>query len=100
MRPLAPEFVPAGPFDVICSKGRRAQNHNGGNIWFRPVIGKCAQDYAGGKDKSEKSMLVSKIMDIVQHKGSHGGFVRENEGIQEHHRGQRSSNRYIITGLQ
>lgn len=73
--PLHPNFQP-GPNDVICSRGRRAFEHEG-NKRFRCIISSRVQEYKESKSRVDKSLVVIAIVDMIRHQLSpNGRFVR------------------------
>ena len=77
MTPLSTTFAP-GPYDVICTKGRKAKTHTG-NVRFQSILSQeYAQKYANADSKLSKSLLVSEIIDRVRHTSPNGGFVKQN----------------------
>jgi len=74
-KPLPEGFVP-GPMDVICARGKSAFSHPG-NRRYRKIIRLHLQDYSNAKTKSDKSCIVSYIMDSIREASSSGvGFVK------------------------
>lgn len=65
-----------GAYDVICGRGNQCRDHHG-NIFFRKVIEKNLANYVQAKTKSDKSNVVSQIVDAVRKEG--GDFVRIEE---------------------
>lgn len=65
-----------GAYDVICGRGNQCRDHHG-NIFFRKVIEKNLANYLRAKTKSDKSNVVSQIVDAVRQEG--GAFVRIEE---------------------
>jgi hypothetical protein len=53
MTPLSEAFSP-GPYDVICSRGNKAKNHKGNQI-FQSIIGRSAERYVNAEGKLGKS---------------------------------------------
>jgi hypothetical protein len=78
MTPLSEAFSP-GPYDVICSRGNKAKNHQGNQI-FQSIIGRSAERYAKAEGKLGKSLIVSEIIDTVRRKSPNGGFVKQDGG--------------------
>jgi len=75
---LSPNFEP-GPFDVICGRGNISRNHTG-NKKFRKMIARFLPPYAAAVTKSEKSSVVSHIVDAIRDKTKNdGGFVKKKE---------------------
>merc|ERR1711933_183406 len=77
MRPLSPSFVP-GPYDVICGRGK-FQEHFGNQV-FEKEIETCFESYANATTKSEKSFVVSYIINKTRQRTPKGGFVKQNFG--------------------
>lgn len=75
MTPLSSTFTP-GPYDVICSRGKKAQSHIG-NVRFQSMIEEKARDYANADGKLGKSIIVSEIIDTVRRQSPNGGFVKQ-----------------------
>jgi len=72
---LSPDFEP-GPFDVICGRGNISRNHPGNKI-FRNLIARFLPPYGAAVTKTEKSSVVSHIVDVVRAKTANdGGFVK------------------------
>ena len=65
-----------GAYDVICGRGNQCRDHHG-NIFFRKVIEENLANYLRAKTKSDKSNVVSQIVDAVRQEG--GDFVRLEE---------------------
>lgn len=78
MTPLSGSFYP-GPFDVICSRGKKAKCCSG-NLHFQSIIQQSSKKYARAKGGLEKSLIVSEIIDIIRRKSPDGGFVKLNGG--------------------
>jgi len=60
-------------FNVICAKGSFAFNHSG-NKRFRKIVSEHLQQYANASNKSEKSKVVTAIIEHVQ---ARGNFVKQ-----------------------
>jgi len=61
---------------VICSRGKFAYN-SPGNCWFRTMVEEQMDNYAKAKTKTDKSLVVSILVNRVkQANGAHGGFVK------------------------
>lgn len=60
-------------FNVICAKGRFAFN-NSGNRRFRRIVQCHLEEYANATNKSEKSKVVTAIIEEVQRRGN---FLRQ-----------------------
>jgi len=71
-----PKGFEPGPFDVICSQGKTAKSHPG-NVYFQSVIIKRAKEYASAIEKRNKSKIVRNIIETIQAKSPHGGFVKK-----------------------
>lgn len=69
------DFAPSD-HDVICARGRQAFSHVG-NARFRSTVALHVSEYEATKGKAEKSVIVSKIVDIIR-ESSDGLFVRFN----------------------
>jgi hypothetical protein len=74
-------YVPA-KFDVICGRGNTCRNHNG-NINFRSIIERHLPNYLNANTKTDKSIVVSRIVTAIRHEG--GDFVRQEESTGEWH---------------
>ncbi|KAL3937434.1 MAG: hypothetical protein SGBAC_007466 [Bacillariaceae sp.] len=69
------DFTP-DEFDVICSRGREANNHTG-NVLLQTIIKRAAPKYATAEGKLSKSILVSEIVDVMRRRSATGrGFVK------------------------
>mmetsp|Transcript_34767 Transcript_34767/g.84280 ORF Transcript_34767/g.84280 Transcript_34767/m.84280 type:complete len:195 (-) Transcript_34767:17-601(-) len=75
---LSKNFTPSEN-DVICSRGKVAQNHPG-NIAFQANISNHVTEYAEAQGKIEKSVIVSNIINNVRSKSPNGGFVKQIAG--------------------
>lgn len=73
---LPTDFAPSSE-DVICARGRQAFNH-AGNTRFRNTVFLHMEEYEAAKSKPEKSVIVSKIVEIVRD-SSGGRFARFNK---------------------
>mmetsp|Transcript_28446 Transcript_28446/g.40036 ORF Transcript_28446/g.40036 Transcript_28446/m.40036 type:complete len:208 (-) Transcript_28446:902-1525(-) len=58
----------AGPFDIICGRGRKGRNHEG-NRQFHELISRHRQRYKSAS-KAEKTAIVLEIMDMIHESGS------------------------------
>ncbi|CAB9515867.1 Nitrilase family, member 2 [Seminavis robusta] len=87
MIPLSPNFQP-GKLDVICSRGKFAYN-SPGNCWFRCMVEEQMDNYSNAKTKTDKSLVVSILVNRVRHAAPEGGFVKNVGG-----RWYRVSDRY------
>ena len=76
-KPLDPSFQP-GPKDCICARGSRAYNHPG-NANFRALVKSHMEEYNMARNKMQKSMIVSRIVDQVRRESPSGGFVRQDD---------------------
>lgn len=73
--PLRYDFQP-GFTDVICSRGRRAFEHEG-NKRFRCIIESHVEEYKQSNSRVDKSLVVIGIVDMIRHQLTPGGrFVR------------------------
>lgn len=72
-----PEDFEPSDKDVICARGKRAFSHVG-NRRFRLVILMNLEKYHNAKNKVEKSVIVTSIVDLIR-EGSpvNGGFVKK-----------------------
>ena len=61
--------------DVICSRGKQAQNHPG-NLAFQSIIDEHLSEYSSAPGKIEKSIIVSDIIEAIRRKSPNGGFVK------------------------
>ena len=77
MEKLAEGFVP-GAFDVICSRGKAAYQHQG-NRSFRATLEHHLASYANARSKQEKTEIVTMIYHGIQEATPEGGFIRKNE---------------------
>lgn len=70
-----PRVASANPSDrdVICGRGKLSQNHTG-NKYYRQIIAENLHSYSNVKTKMDKSLIVSKIVDMVQEAG--GNFIK------------------------
>lgn len=68
---LSKDYIPR-PHDIICAKGKSAFTHPG-NRRFRITIELCLQSYEHARSKTEKSIIVSGIIDKL---GSACRFIR------------------------
>ena len=59
------------------------------NCWFRTMVEEQMDNYNGAKTKTEKSLVVSVLVNRVRHANPHGGFVKNYGG-----RWYRVSDRY------
>jgi hypothetical protein len=75
MTDLGPAYRP-GLGDVICARGKSATNHEG-NRRFRTIIESRMEQYASTKNKFEKSVIVSQVVEEIR---QGGGFVRPENG--------------------
>lgn len=73
-RRLSPSFT-AGPYDVICCRGKAAYNHEG-NRRFRTLVKLNQEAYASASSKYQKSQIVSHITNTVREASQEGGFVK------------------------
>lgn len=87
MIPLHPHFQP-GKLDVICSRGKFAYN-SPGNCWFRTMVEEQMDNYANARSKTDKSLVVSILVNRVRAANPQGGFVKNFGG-----RWYRVSDRY------
>ena len=76
MEKLAAGFIP-GAFDVICSRGKSAYQHQG-NRSFRATLEHHLPSYANARSKQEKTQIVSLIYHGIQEATPDGGFIRKN----------------------
>lgn len=60
---------------VICAKGKAAANHVG-NKRFRQIVRFHLQKYSNASSKSDKSRIVSSIVDTIRQASQEGGFVK------------------------
>jgi hypothetical protein len=74
---LAADFEP-GPNDVICKRGKDAWNHKG-NQWFRHLVEANVENYLKCRSRSDKSLLVLRIVDTIRQASPQGGFVKQIE---------------------
>ena len=72
---LPKDFHP-GDFDVICARGKQAKNH-AGNKYYRSLINQAMEQYSQAKNKYEKTLIVSSIVDEVRERSPGGGFVKQ-----------------------
>jgi hypothetical protein len=77
MRPLGPDFVRPGEFDVICDRGKLALNHSG-NVRLKSTIETKLAEYAKATSKTQKTFIVTLIIDSVR--DANGGFVKFKNG--------------------
>mmetsp|Transcript_26099 Transcript_26099/g.39494 ORF Transcript_26099/g.39494 Transcript_26099/m.39494 type:complete len:192 (+) Transcript_26099:159-734(+) len=82
-------------FDVICARGRITKEHIG-NIRYRKMVLQYLPIYSALSTKSEKSMVVSRIInsvrergDFVKYCGKTGNFEKVSERIAREKVGQR-----------
>lgn len=74
--PLPWDFSP-GPNHVVCHRGRTFWDHEG-NKMYRSIIKSANQKYAACKNKYEKSLVVSEIVEAIIHNNAcNGGFVKK-----------------------
>ena len=89
--PLPSTFEP-GPCDVICGRNRLEAYRSSGNRRFRLLILCSLQHYQAVTTKTEKSLVVASIMDIIRSNG--GRFVKSideaNYGLNENDRNETS----------
>lgn len=78
MIPLHPNFQPA-KLDVICSRGKFAYN-SPGNCWFRMMVEEQMDNYSNARTKTDKSLVVSVLINRVRHANPEGGFVKNYGG--------------------
>ncbi|CAB9522154.1 Nitrilase family, member 2 [Seminavis robusta] len=76
-KPLPTSFKP-GPNDVICARGKA--RHHVGNVRFMTVVESHYPKYANAKNRVEKSLIVSEIVDQIRDDSPLGGFVRPEGG--------------------
>jgi hypothetical protein len=74
-RPLPSDFTP-GPYDVICAKGKDAKNHSG-NLYYRSLVTKAMGSYSNARNRYEKTLIVSSVVEQVRDRSPHGGFVKQ-----------------------
>lgn len=74
MRPLSPTFAP-GPYDVICGRGK-FQEHLGNQV-FEKEIETSFESYANATTKTEKSCVVTYIINRTRERTPTGGFVKQ-----------------------
>jgi hypothetical protein len=77
MRPLGPDFVEPGEFDVICDRGNLALKHPG-NLRLKSTIESKLAEYAKATSKTQKTFIVTSIVDSVR--DANGGFVKCKNG--------------------
>ena len=75
MRKLSKGYEP-GEYDVICGRGKRALDHVG-NIRFRDLIRTHLPEYSIAVTKTDKSMIVSAIIDTIRRLSPEGGFIKQ-----------------------
>jgi len=64
-----------GDNDVIIGRGRRCNDHIG-NIKFRRLVRVMMKDYVRCKTRTEKSIIITALVDHVRHISPDGGFVK------------------------
>lgn len=75
-----PEGFQPGPCDVICARGAFAKTHPG-NIRFNELVALHLSSYSKATSRTEKSVVVSKIIDAIRDDASpEGGFVKQKQG--------------------
>jgi hypothetical protein len=72
IEPLGKDFTP-GSFDVVCARGKQAWNHPG-NKFLRALVDKGKDQYGSAKNKLQRSIVVSEIVNAVRAEGN--GFVK------------------------
>lgn len=77
MEKLDPDFIP-GAFDVICSRGKAAYQHQG-NRSFRATLEHHLPSYANARSKQGKTEIVTMIYHGIQEATPEGGFIRKND---------------------
>lgn len=75
--PLGEAYTPEAN-DVICARGRTAYNHPG-NRRFRRLLIEKAEEYEAAKNKLDKSLLVTYVMDSIHGTTPPGRFVRQED---------------------
>lgn len=75
---LPNDFFPSSG-DVICARGKKALEHLG-NKKFRALVKSYIPLYSDCQSRSQKSNVVSKIMDEVCSASPEGGFVKKING--------------------
>ena len=78
MVPLKIDYQP-GEHDVICARGKQAKNHSG-NVWYRELIDESLEQYDAAATKTEKTVLVTSILEAVRNASPDGGFIKKVEG--------------------
>mmetsp|Transcript_5463 Transcript_5463/g.9552 ORF Transcript_5463/g.9552 Transcript_5463/m.9552 type:complete len:498 (-) Transcript_5463:150-1643(-) len=74
---LGEEYQPTDE-DVICARGKEAQNHPG-NVRFRQMIDLNLGEYRQAHTKKEKTTIVAKIIQNVRSSPPAGLFVRKHD---------------------
>lgn len=72
--PLPYDFVPNN-YTVLCGRGKEFFNAIG-NRRFRIIVDMNLERYSNTQTKSQKSQIVSEIVEIIR--GAGGGFVKQN----------------------
>lgn len=77
-RPLRRDFQP-GPYDVICARGKQAFGHSG-NKHFRQVVDRMVDKYSTASSKTQRSSIVSDIVENTRSKARAGFVKQDNDG--------------------
>jgi hypothetical protein len=72
---LPEEFQPSSD-DVICGRGKAARNHQG-NRYLRSLIEDAVGRYETARNRMEKTVLVTEIIDKIRSKGRGATFVKQ-----------------------
>jgi len=75
---ILPEDFEPGPVHVVCAKGKQAKEHPG-NILLKSLVQKNLVDYSACISKSERTYIVTTIMQQIRDNGG-GEFVRQLDG--------------------
>ena len=65
--------------DVLCARGRKSYDHVG-NVRFRALLREKAESYSQAKNKFDKSLIVTEIMDTIHNSSPPGRFVKKDKG--------------------
>lgn len=71
-------FKGPGQFDVICARGDVSKNHFGNKL-FRNLVQDSVEDYFTAETESAKSLVVSRIVEVIRKLSPEGGFVRQDQ---------------------
>lgn len=76
-------YIP-GEFEVICGRGVDCFNHVG-NQRFRRIVNDHLDLYSTSKNRFEKSLIISSIVQDVRSQSQHGGFMRKDHNLTQYY---------------